>query len=166
MFKKLVISLCGALLATLAALTAASAGSTVTWSATLAENLGGRIQSPFVCPLGEACGSGEVVGLGQAQDVVVFGGACAGGCDVRTLTFADGSRLVLDEIATGPFVPGHSYLAPQNSFGHPARFALADVIDPAASTDRFAGATGTATGGVVFSGGVAIITLSGNLTFA
>jgi acyl-CoA synthetase (AMP-forming)/AMP-acid ligase II len=35
-----------------------------------------------------------LIGLGQAQDLIVFF-ACGSECDVRTLTFADGSRIVM-----------------------------------------------------------------------
>ena len=166
MFKKLLIAGVGALLATFGAVAGGSASSTVSWSATFAEVGGGPIHSPFVCPAGESCGSGQVVGLGQAQDVIVFRAGCGGACDIRTLTFSDGSQLVMDETASNLEVPGNSSSAPSTAYGHPVSLTLAEVIDPAASTGRFAGATGTAAGGVKVAGGVAIIRLSGSLTFA
>jgi hypothetical protein len=82
------------------------------------------------------------------------------------LTFSDGSQLVMDETASNFEVPGNSSSAPSTAYGHPVSLTLAEVIDPAASTGRFAGATGTAAGGVKVAGGVAIIRLSGSLTFA
>lgn len=72
----------------------AGATTTVAWSATFPEPGAGS----HSCAPRTSCGSGEAVGLGQAQDVIVFN-ACGRGCDVRTLTFEDGSTLVLDEHA-------------------------------------------------------------------
>ena len=136
----------------------AGASTTVSWGATFPEQFGGPKHSPFSCAPGTSCGSGEVTGLGQAQDVIVFNG-CGGGCDVRTLTFADGSTIVMHETGSNPqelnFNP--------NSYGNPFRLDLSDTI--VGGTGRFAGATGTATGEVRVQGGVAVITLSGTVTF-
>ena len=46
---------------------------------------GGNGHSPFDCPPDSGCGSrqGQVIGLGQAQDLIVFF-ACGSECDVRT----------------------------------------------------------------------------------
>ena len=141
----------------------AGASTTVTWKATFPETFGGPINSPFSCAPGTSCGSGEVTGLGQAQDVIVFG-ACGPGCDVRTLTFADGSTIVMDETASNFQTPGNSDNAPtQTSYGHPFSLDLSDTI--VGGTGRFAGASGSASGQVKLAGGTAIINLSGTVTF-
>ena len=139
----------------------ASASTTIAWNATFPETFGGPINSPFSCAPGTSCGSGEVTGLGQAQDVIVFG-ACGPGCDVRTLTFADGSTIVMDESASNPQTPGDSQ-PNQHSYGNPFSLDLSDAI--VAGTGRFAGASGTASGEVKLAGGTAIINLSGTVTF-
>jgi hypothetical protein len=136
----------------------AGASTTVTWRATFPETFGGPINSPFSCAPGTSCGSGEVTGLGQAQDVIVFNG-CGGGCDVRTLTFADGSTIVMHETGSNP----QEFNSNPNSYGNPFRLDLSDTI--VGGTGRFKGATGTATGEVRVQGGVALITLSGTVTF-
>jgi hypothetical protein len=142
----------------------AGASTTVAWKATFPEQFGGPINSPFNCAPGTSfCGSGEVTGLGQAQDVIVFG-ACGSGCDVRTLTFADGSTIVMDETASNFQTPGSSDNAPtQTSYGHPFSLDLSDTI--VGGTGRFAGASGSASGQVKLAGGTAIINLSGTITF-
>ena len=87
----------------------ASASTTVAWKATLTEPIGGLHHSPFDCPPDSGCGSGggQVIGLGQAQDLIVFF-ACGSGCDVRTLTFADGSTIVMHEVFSNQRSPGNS----------------------------------------------------------
>jgi hypothetical protein len=143
----------------------AGASTTVAWSATFPEQFGGPINSPFHCAPGDtSCGSGEVTGLGQAQDLIVFHAGCGGACDVRTLTFADGSTIVMDETASNFQTPGNSANAPtQTSYGHPFSLDLSDTI--VGGTGRFAGASGTASGQVKIAGGTAIISLSGTVTF-
>jgi hypothetical protein len=143
----------------------AGASTTVAWKATFPETFGGPIHSPFTCAPGTSCGSGEVTALGQAQDVIVFGGGCGGACDVRTLTFADGSTIVMNETASNFQTPGNSGNAPGqlNSFGNPFSLDLSDTI--VGGTGRFAGASGSASGQVKVAGGTAIITLSGTVTF-
>jgi hypothetical protein len=132
----------------------AGATTTATWSATFHE----LVQGPSGverCAPGTSCGSGEVVGLGQALDVVAFGAGCGGDCDVRTLEFQDGSRLVMDEQASNFQGFGQGMFT----------LDLTDVI--VGGTGRFAEASGSATGGVIvaFRGGAAVITLSGTVTF-
>lgn len=142
----------------------ASASASVDWKATFPEQFGGPNHSPFSCVTGDSCGSGEVNGLGQAQDVIVFGGGCGGACDVRTLTFADGSTIVMEETDSNPQTPGNSTEAqPVNSYGSPITFDLTDTI--VGGTGRFAGASGTAGGQLKIAGGTAIISLSGTVRF-
>ena len=140
----------------------AGASTTVTWKATFPETFGGPINSPFTCAPGTSCGSGEVTGLGQAQDVIVFG-ACGPNCDVRTLTFADGSTIVMDETGSNFRTPGNSQPSPPTSYGNPFLLDLSDTI--VGGTGRFAGASGSASGQVKVAGGIAIINLSGTVTF-
>jgi hypothetical protein len=141
----------------------ASANTTVAWNATFAEPLGGPYNSPFECPPNSPCssGSGEVTGLGYAQDFIEFQ-ACGSTCDVRTLTFADGSTIVMYEVFSNPQYPGSSN-RPNPSYGHPFSGDLNDTI--VGGTGRFAGATGTASGTVKVAGGIATSRLSGTVTF-
>jgi hypothetical protein len=69
---------------------------------------------------------------------------------------------VLDEVFSNFQFPGNS-LVPSTSYGAPFTLDLSDTI--ASGTGRFAGASGTATGHVTQAGGVAIITLSGTITY-
>ena len=142
----------------------AGASTTVAWSATLAEPIGGPLQSPFECPPDSGCasGSGEVIGLGQAQDLVVFF-ACGSLCDVRTLTFAEGSTIVMHEVFSNKRNPGNSAQFNGHSYGNPFSGELSDTI--VGGTGRFAGATGTATGLVKVAGGIATVSVSGTVTF-
>jgi hypothetical protein len=141
----------------------ASASTTVAWKATFAEPLGGPAHSPFECPPNSSCssGSGEVTGLGYAQDFIGFQ-ACGSTCDVRTLTFADGSTIVMHEVFSDPQFPGNSN-RPNPSYGHPFSGDLNDTI--VGGTGRFAGATGAASGTVKVAGGIATSRLSGTVTF-
>jgi len=145
----------------------ASASATVAWQATFAEPIGGPIHSPFDCPPLSSCssGSGEVIGLGQAEDLIVFG-ACGSGCDVRWLTFTDGSTIVMDELFSNEQNPGNSnHPTPRSraKYGNPLTGDLNDTIVD--GTGRFTGATGTATGTVHLAGGIATSSLSGTVTF-
>ena len=141
----------------LASAGAAGASTTVSWTATFPEPFGGPVRSPFSCS-GSSCGSGQVVPLGQAQDVIVFSGA--GG--VRTLTFADGSTIVMDEVFSNFQFPGKS-VVPPTSYGAPLTLDLSDTI--VGGTGRFAGASGSASGHVEQAGAMAVVTLSGTVTF-
>lgn len=142
----------------------ASASTTVAWKATLPEPIGGLNHSPFDCPPDSGCGSGsgQVIGLGQAQDLIVFF-ACGSECDVRTLTFADGSTIVMHEVFSNFRTPGNSAQFNGHSYGNPNSGELNDTI--VGGTGRFAGATGTASGSVKVAGGVATVSLSGTVTF-
>jgi hypothetical protein len=161
--KRLLGFLAIAFVCALASAGVAGASTTVAWKATFPEQFGGPINSPFSCAPGTSfCGSGEVTGLGQAQDVIVFGGGCGGACDVRTLTFADGSTIVMEETASNFQTPGNAQPNP-HSYGNPFSLDLSDTI--VGGTGRFAGASGTASGQVKLAGGTAIINLSGTVTF-
>jgi len=145
----------------------AGASTTVAFKATLAEPVGGLNYSPFECPPDSGCGSGsgQVIGLGHAQDLIIFCG-CANGADVRFLTFADGSTIVMHELFSNFQTPGNSQ-HPEDptsrSYGHPFSNDLNETI--AGGTGRFAEATGTASGTVTVAGGVATVRLTGTITY-
>src|SRR4029077_20493397 len=139
------------------------ATTTIDVSATFAEGGGGPNHSPFVCPPGTSCGSGEVVGLGNVNELVLFGGGQGCTCDLRTMTFTDGSTLVSEETGGNFSIPGQSYHQPPDSYGHPFTILLSDTIDGSLSTGRFAGATGTLTGSVSVAGGMAVVRLAGTI---
>jgi hypothetical protein len=105
------------------------------------------------------------VGVGQATEAIIFGG-CGRLCDIRTISFAAGSTLVLFETPSNFQIPGQSYHAPGNAFGHPFSVTLTDTVDGADSTGMFAGASGTLSGEAKVAGGMAIITLSGPIALA
>jgi hypothetical protein len=151
--RRLFVLLTIAFVVALASTGRAAATTTVTWSATFHE-LVTTASGIERCAPGTSCGSGEVVGLGQALDVVAFGAGCGGTCDLRTLEFQDGSRLVMEEHASN-----------FQAFGQGAgRVDLSDVI--VAGTGRFAGASGSATGEATFAfRGGAVVTLSGTVTY-
>jgi hypothetical protein len=145
----------------------AGASTTVAWSTTLSEPIGGPLHWPFECGPYSACssGSGEVIGLGHAQDLVVFG-ACGSTCDLRTLTFGDGSTIVMNEVFSNEQNPGNSsHPTPRSraKYGNPLSGDLNDTI--VGGTGRFAGATGIASGTVNVAGGIATSRLSGIVTF-
>jgi hypothetical protein len=131
----------------------ARASTTVAWKATFNERFGGAINSPFDCPPGTSCGTGEVTGLGQAKTLVVLG-ACGVMCNALTLTFGDRSTLVMDEYASNFQTPGNSANA----------FSLDLSLTVVGGTGRFAHASGTASGQVKISG-TAVANLSGTVTF-
>jgi hypothetical protein len=130
----------------------ARATTTVSWSATFHE-LTTTPSGIEHCATGTSCGGGEIVGLGQVGDVITFGAGCGGNCDIRTLYFADGSTLLLDESGSNFVASG------QGAF----TLDLSDIV--VGGTGRFAGASGSATGtATVGPGGAAVIKLSGTLT--
>jgi len=154
------------ILSALAIAAPAMASTTVYLKATFDEPVGGPIHSPFVCPDGTSCGPGEVVGFGQARDVLLFGGGCGGSCDLDTITVADGSTLVSAEVASDFGRPGQSWHEGPSAYGNPFTLTLTNTIDGASSTGIFAGATGTLTGQVSVAGGHATVTLAGWVTLA
>jgi hypothetical protein len=145
----------------------AGASTTVAWNATLTEPIGGPLHWPFECGPYSACsaGSGQVIELGHVQDLVLFG-ACGDTCDVRTLTFTDGSAIVMREVFSDYQTPGNSsHPTPRSraKYGNPFSGDLNDTI--VGGTGRFAGATGDASGTVNVAGGIATSRLSGVVTF-
>jgi hypothetical protein len=103
------------------------------------------------------CGHGQVSPYGQATETIVFGGACGGSCDLRTITVAGGS-IILDETASNVACPGVCQPNP----GEPLSVTLTDIV--AGGTGQFTGAGGTLTGSVTHAGAVAVIKLFGTIT--
>src|SRR5437764_14864962 len=48
-----------------------------------------------------SCGTGEVIPLGHATEIVIFGAGCSGTCDLRTITLAGGSLILAETGGTG-----------------------------------------------------------------
>jgi len=105
------------------------------------------------------CGSGVVVPFGHATETILFGGACGGTCDLRTVNLAGGS-IFLDEVFSNPTCPGGCRPRP----GAPGSGTLTDVI--VGGTGNFTGASGNVSGSVLGAGLVSKIKLSGTITLA
>jgi hypothetical protein len=105
------------------------------------------------------CGSGQVIPLGHATETILFGGACGGSCDFRTINLADGS-IFIDEFFSNPTCPG----ACQPNPALPGSGTLTDVI--VGGTGTFTGAGGNLSGSVTAAGLVSVIKLSGTITLA
>ena len=159
MRKLFALLACVVLASTLAA-SSASANTTVDFQATFPERFGVTCANPP-----SLCSQGEVVGFGHVEELVRFD-VCGPNCNLRTLTFADGSKLVLQE-STGLGAPpdgGNSFNPKSN--GNPVFFPLAGTVRGDLSTGDFAGATGTYSGIATVAGGVAVVRLSGSITLA
>ena len=102
-----------------------------------------------------SCGSATISQLGHVpHQCVVFNG-CGANCELRTITFDDGSTLVIQESIVGVISHG-------NSAGF---LEITLTIDGASSTGRFAGATGDGTG-VVNLNALGVVIASGTITLA
>jgi hypothetical protein len=143
------------LVALLALATPAMAATTTTYHATFVEiGSGGP-------PAGISCGSATISELGHvANQCIVFSGpgACGPNCFVRTITFDDGSTLVIHESIVGTISPGNSSAAGAHA---PIFLEITQTI--VSGTGRLAGATGTGTGTVNTVAGSVIIA-SGTIT--
>jgi hypothetical protein len=125
-------------------------------------NLPGHPSGGLACSADFACGSGTAAGFGAFTTEFSFDDTC--GCVVRTLTFADGSTLVLDENGpsfTAPGGSGSSH-APGTSEGHPGRYEWTWSFG--SGTGIFAGVTGgSGTDDFLAAGLIASGTISGTL---
>jgi hypothetical protein len=110
-----------------------------------------------VFPEHRLCGHGQVIPYGQATETILFGGACGGSCDLRTITLAGGS-LTLDETLSNVVCPGACQPNPSDPFSG----TLTDVV--VGGTGEFSGASGNLSGSVTTAGHVAVIKLSGTIT--
>jgi hypothetical protein len=132
--------------------TASASASTTQYHATFVE-VGGAI------PGGTgSCGSATISGAGHVAYQCVYFNACGGNCDLRTITFDDGSTLVMHESIVLVESPGNSSAAGQNA---PLFLDITQTI--VRGTGRFAGATGGGTGRVNTAAD-AVITSSGTIT--
>ena len=106
-----------------------------------------------------SCGHGQVRPFGQATENIVFGAACGGSCDFRTINLAGGS-IFIDEVFSNPTC--HGVCQPNPAF--PFSGTLTDTI--VGGTETFANASGTLSGSVTAAGQAAMIKLSGTITLA
>ncbi|HEY8775055.1 MAG TPA: hypothetical protein VIM33_01105 [Gaiellaceae bacterium] len=148
--KLLSLTLALASLAVMLVLAAPATASTQTYHATFVE-IGGAIP-------GGSCGSATISELGHVAYECVAFDVCGPNCEVRTITFDDGSTLVIHESIVGVVSPGDSSAAGPNG---PLFLAITQTI--VGGTGRFAGATGSGTGRVN-SAANALITASGTIT--
>lgn len=137
-------------LAVMLVLAAPAAASTQTYHATFVE-IGGAIP-------GGSCGSATISELGHVANQCVAFDACGPNCEVRTVTFDDGSTLVIHESIVGLVSPGASSAAGANA---PLFLNITQTI--VGGTGRFAGATGSGTGRVNLAAN-ALITASGTIS--
>ena len=133
----------------------AMAQTTVAYQATFVENGAGQV----TCPPGTACGSATISGFGHVAFQSIVFNACGPNCHIRTITFADGSTLLIQESVIGMVSPGNSASAGANA---PIFLEISQTI-LSSSTGIFAGATGSGTGRVNLAAG-AIIHASGTIT--
>ena len=139
MLKLVRLAFALASLAVMLVLAAPATASTQTYHATFVEIDGGFP--------GGSCGSATISRLGHVADQCIAFDACGPNCAVRTITFDDGSTLVIQESIVG--ADGHFLYITQTIVG---------------GTGRFEGATGSGTGRVNLAAG-AVITASGTITF-
>ena len=100
---------------------------------------------------GQSCGSGTISGIGHVGNQCVQFDACGINCHERTITFDDGSSLLIVESVVGVVTHG-------NSAGF---LEITQTI--AGGTGRFEGATGNGSG-VVNLNSAAVIIASGTIT--
>jgi hypothetical protein len=124
-------------------LAAPATASTQTYHATFVE-IGGDTGTG-------SCGSGTISRLGHVAHQCVLFDACGPNCEERTITFDDGSTLVIHESILG--VTSHG-----NSAGF---LEISQTI--VGGTGRFEGATGSGAG-VVNLNSAAVIIASGTIT--
>jgi hypothetical protein len=149
--KLLRLSFAAASLFVLLALAApAMAATTVTYHATFVE-VGGAIP-------GGSCGSATISGIGHVAHQCVAFDACGANCELRVITFDDGSTLTIQESIVGVITPGNSSAAGVNA---PQFLEITQTI--VGGTGALAGATGSGTGRVNLAAG-AVIKASGTIT--
>jgi hypothetical protein len=152
----------------LAASAASAACTTTSFHITFAEPFGGphgggapaaNCPEPFF-----SCGHGAVNGLQVTEGVQALADF-----DLRTLFFSDGSTVTLKEFARFDELvkPGNSGGTPaccgNQSYGNPIEVPLEEEI--VGGTGAFEGITGTVSGTLSIAGGVAIVRLSGTVTY-
>jgi hypothetical protein len=149
--KLLRLALATAALAAPGALAApASGATTLNYHATFVE-IGGAIP-------GASCGSATISEIGHAVNQCVAFDACGPNCELRTITFDDGSTLLMHESIVGLISPGESFAAGTNA---PQFLEITQTI--VGGTGRFTGASGGGSGRVNLAAN-ALITTSGTIT--
>lgn len=149
--------------ATLITALPASAATTFAYEATYVEPFGG-------CAPGTSCGTASISQLGHSANQVATFNVCGFGCHVRTVTFDDGSTLVI-RIEDQP--SGFAFSSPGNSGsngricfpgfeGNPQFLDIKETI--VGGTGSLAGATGGGIGTVKLHGCIAIGKTSGTIT--
>jgi hypothetical protein len=166
--NRLFLALASGAAALLVALPAA-ASTTFTYEANYVEPVGGPNQSPFACAPGMSCGSASISGIGHSDNQVVQFNACGFGCHMRTVTFDDGSTLL---IRTEDQPSGFAFTSPGSSGsngylgfpvgGNPQFLDIKETI--VGGTGGLVGASGSGSGTVSLHGGVAIGKTSGTIT--
>jgi hypothetical protein len=151
--KLLRFVLAAAALAGLLALTApAVAATTMSYHATFVEIGSGGPAA------GVSCGSATISRLGHVANQCIVFNACGPNCHVRTITFDDGSTLIIRESIVGMISPGKTSAARPNA---PLFLKITQTI--VGGTGRLAGATGSGSGTVNTAAGSVIIA-SGTIT--
>ena len=156
----------GASLGLLVLAAPATASPPGTYNATFVEPYGGPVHAPFECDPGTSCGTANLGNLGHGSTVVQFNG-CGVGCQIRTISFDDGSELVIHEFGNladfeSPGSSGHHGYIGLGLPGNPQFLSITQTI--ASGTGRFAGASGSGSGSVKVAGGVAIIKAAGTIS--
>jgi hypothetical protein len=140
-----------------------SAATTMSYEATYVEPFGG-------CAPGTSCGTASISPFGHSDNQVVVFNACGFGCHIRTVTFDDGSTLVI-RIEDQPF--GFAFTSPGNSGSHgnicfpgqPGNPQFLDIKETIiGGTGQFAGVSGSGEGSVKLHGCIAIGKTSGTIT--
>jgi hypothetical protein len=147
---------------------AQASAATMSYEATYVEPA--PINTGFACAPGTSCGTASISGLGHSDNQVVQFNACGFGCHIRTVTFDDGSTLVIrteDQPSGFAFTsPGnsgsHGYIGFPGQPGNPQFLEIAETI--IGGTGQFAGVTGSGAGRVALHGGMAIGKTSGTIT--
>lgn len=157
------ILIAAAVICTAAFAAPAASAQTEPFNATYTEHFGAP-PGPSRCPDDAfACGSGTATGLGAFTTDKTFDESC--GCVVRTLTFADGSTLALNETfvsLTGPGNSGPNSHESPRSQGNPGLWAWTWTVG--SGTGTFAGATGSGTDDFLSAGLIASGTINGTIT--
>jgi len=145
------------------AVSPAAAATTFAYQATYVEHFGD-------CAPGTSCGTASISQLGHSASQVVVFNACGFGCHIRTVTFDDGSTLVI-RVEDQP--SGFAFTSPGNSGSHgaicfpgvsgnPQFLDIQETI--IGGTGALAGATGSGYGSVELHGCTAIGKTSGTIT--
>lgn len=107
---------------------------------------------------GRSCGRATISELGHVSSQCVAFDVCGRNCELRTITFDDGSTLLMHESIVGLISPGESSAAGTNA---PQFLQITQTI--VGGTGRFAGASGSGSGRVNLAAD-ALITTSGTIT--